>query len=170
MRMVLRIWRITLTALAGIAGAIIGAMFVFIVLDVGLRTFGARPPQWTATFIEFGLLYAAMLAAPWLISRDGHIRVRALTDRLSAKALAPLERGIFSVLSLLCVVMASFGVVVLLDTIARGEVEIRSVILPRWVLFAPIAPAFALMAIEFARLAAMGTADRSGAEDAERSL
>lgn len=168
--MLLRIWKALLTALAGIAGAVIGLMFVFIVADVSLRAFGAQPPLWTGTFIEFGLLYSAMLAAPWLISRDGHIRVRALTDRLPARFVARLERAIFIVLAALTALLAWYALDVVLDSAARGEVEYRSIVLPRWILFAPMPPCFLMMAVEFARLAVTGTADHSGAEDAERAL
>ena len=166
----LRIWQTLLTALAGIAGAVIGLMFVFIVADVSLRAFGAQPPLWTATFIEFGLLYSAMLAAPWLISRDGHIRVRALTDRLPIRFVKGLEKAIFIVLAALTALLAWYALDVVLDSAARGEVEYRSIVLPRWILFAPMPAGFLLMAIEFARLAISGTSDHSGAEDAERAL
>ncbi|MEM9223647.1 MAG: TRAP transporter small permease subunit [Pseudomonadota bacterium] len=168
--MPLRLWRGLLTALAGIAGAIIALMFFFIVLDVTMRSLGYQPPLFTGTFIEFGLLYCTMLAAPWLIGRDGHIRVRALTDRLPAQTVRWLEALIFTVLALLTAVLAWYALDVVLDSAARGEVEYRSIILPRWVLFAPMPPCFLFCAIEFARLAVSGQADHSGTQDAERSL
>lgn len=168
--MLLRLWQMFLTALAAIAGAVIAFMFVFIVLDVTMRSLGYQPPLFTGTFIEFGLLYSAMLAAPWLISRDGHIRVRALTDRLPYIVVRRLERGIFAVLAVLTAVLAWYALDVVLDSIARGEVEYRSIILPRWMLFAPMPLSFLLCAIEFARLSIIGQTDRSGADDAERSL
>jgi TRAP-type C4-dicarboxylate transport system permease small subunit len=168
--MILRIWHGLLTALAAIAGAVILLMFVFIVLDVSMRSLGYQPPLFTGTFIEFGLLYTAMLAAPWLIGRDGHIRVRALTDRLPRGAMRRLETVIFAVLAVLMTVLAWYALDVTLDSAARGEVEYRSIVLPRWVLFAPMPPCFLFCAIEFARLAVAGQADHSGARDAERSL
>ncbi|MEM0907815.1 MAG: TRAP transporter small permease subunit [Pseudomonadota bacterium] len=168
--MLLRLWRGVLTALAGIAGAIIGFMFVFIVLDVTMRSLGYQPPLFTGTFIEFGLLYSTMLAAPWLISRDGHIRVRALTDRLPVQAVRRLEAAIFTVLALLTATLSWYALDVVLDSAVRGEVEYRSIVLPRWILFAPMPPCFLFCAIEFVRLAVAGQADHSGTRDAERSI
>ncbi len=168
--MILRLWHGLLTALAAIAGAVIAFMFVFIVLDVTMRSLGYQPPLFTGTFIEFGLLYSAMLAAPWLIGRDGHIRVRALTDRLPARVVRWLETVIFAVLSVLTAILAWYALDVVLDSAARGEVEYRSIVLPRWMLFAPMPPCFFFCAVEFARLAIVGQSDHSGAEDAERSL
>lgn len=168
--MLLRVWQLCLTVLAAIAGTVIGLMFVFIILDVTMRSLGYQPPLFTGTFIEFGLLYAAMLAAPWLIARDGHIRVRALTDRLPTKLVGRLETVMFAGLAVLTAVLAWYAFDVVLDSAARGEVEYRSIVLPRWVMFATMPPAFLFCAIEFARLAVSGQTDRSGAEDAERSL
>ena len=38
----------------------------------------------------------------------------------------------------------------------RGEIEIRSLYMPRWLLFAPLTIGFGLMAVEFLRLAFRG--------------
>lgn len=168
--MLLRIWTACLAALAIVAGAVIGLMFLFIVADVVLRSVGSQPPLWTTTFVEFGLLYSTVLAAPWLISRDGHIRVRALTDRLPPSLIAKWETVMFLVLASLTGVLAWYALDVTWDSARRGEVEYRSIILPRWVLFAPLAPCFLLMSIEFLRASFTGLGDRSGAEDADRSL
>lgn len=165
--MALTLWRGLLAALAAAAGAIIGAMFIVIVVDVTLRAVGLQPPLWTGALTEFGLLYVALLAAPWLIARDGHIRVRAFTDRLPAHIGRRLERVVFALLAALCALLSVYALNVTLDTAARGELEYRSIILPRWTLFAPIAPGFALCAVEFVRLALNGLTDRSGKEDVE---
>ena len=168
--MLLRLWTGLLQGAAMLAGAILAGMFLAIVVDVGIRTAGLQPPLWTGAFTELGLIYTAMLAAPWLVSRGGHIRVTALTDRLPARLSRRIERGIFAVLALLCLLLAWTALDIALDTWRRGEVDYRSVPLPRWVLFAALPPAFLMMGVEFARLALTGHADRTGSADAERSL
>ncbi|MEM8665600.1 MAG: TRAP transporter small permease subunit [Pseudomonadota bacterium] len=165
-----QLWSRVLAMLAGVGGAIFAGMFVAIVVDVTMRAVGLQPPLWTGTYTEFGLLYATMLAAPWLIGRDGHIRVRAMVDRMPAPLAARIETVVLVVLAALCALLAVFAFEVARDAWARGEVEYRSVILPRWILFAPMPLGFGLSAIEFARLALSGMGDRSGASDAQRSL
>ena len=165
-----RLWTGLLSALAFAAGAILGGMFLAIVLDVSLRAVGLQPPLWTGTYIEFGLLYSTMLAAPWLISRDGHIRVRALTDRLSPRRAARLEQGTHLILAAICLLLAWYALDVTMDAATRGEQEYRSIVLPRWILFAPMPFGFALMFLEFLRAGIAGLRSHAGAADAERSL
>jgi hypothetical protein len=44
----------------------------------------------------------------------------------------------------------------MIESIQRGEIEIRSLEMPREFLFAPLVVGFGLMAIEFLRLALLG--------------
>jgi hypothetical protein len=51
--------------------------------------------------------------------------------------------------SLFVAILAS---VLLIEAIQRGEIEVRSLDVPRWILFAPLVAGFGLVATEFLRL------------------
>jgi len=152
-------WKTILGAFAVAAGLIICGMFVVILVDVTLRSLRLQPPLWKATFVEFGLLYAGMLSAPWIASRDGNIRLRTLKALPDAWQ-PPVERSVMAVLAGLCLVLAWYAAQVVVDAVRFDEVEIRSIILPRWVLLAPIAPCLLITALEFLRQAVMGSDGR----------
>ena len=139
-------------AAAVVAAVLLAGIFVGIIVDVSLRTMGIEPPQATSTLVEYAMFYATMLAAPWLVRRRGHVYVQIGVDRLSAPARHVLERIICVYCILMCLVVAWFAVDVAWDTYARGELDIRTIALPRWVLFAPMPPAFVLIAVEFLRI------------------
>ena len=46
--------------------------------------------------------------------------------------------------------------ILLVEAAQRGEIEIRSLDTPRWVLFAPLSVGFTLIAVEFVRLIVLG--------------
>ena len=47
--------------------------------------------------------------------------------------------------------MAVLAGILAVEGALRGEVEIRSLDMPRWALFAPVALGFSMMAVEFTR-------------------
>ena len=165
-----RAWGWLLGGLAAAGAALIAGTFAAIVADVTMRAVGLQPPLWTGAFSEYALLYATMLAAPWLVRRDGHIRVSALTERLPAPAAAGVERLVWAIAAATAALLAWYAAEVGIEAWRRGELDYRSVVLPRWLLYAPIPASFALMAVEFLRRLAHAGASGEGAEEVRRSL
>lgn len=155
-------------AAAVVAAALLAFVFLAIVYDVGIRTSGIEPPQWTSAASEYALFYATMLAAPWLVRRRGHVYVQIGVDQLPPA----WHRRLGQLICLFCIVaslvVAWFAVDVAWDTYVRGEMDIRSIALPRWVLFAPMPFGFVLTATEFLRILIRGEALHRGLTEAER--
>lgn len=154
----LRAYDLLVVAAAVVAGAMLGGIFLAVVYDVSVRTIGIEPPQWTSTIAEYAMFYATMLAAPWLVRRRGHVYVQIGVDRLRASLRYALERAICVFCIVASLVVAWFAFDVAWDTFSRGELDIRSVTFPRWVLFAPMPVAFILIAAEFLRILIRGEA------------
>jgi TRAP-type C4-dicarboxylate transport system permease small subunit len=151
-----RAYDLLIEAAAAVAAALLAFVFLSIVYDVGVRTTGFEPPQWTSAVTEYALFYATMLAAPWLVRRRGHVYVQIGVDRLRAPMRYALERAICVFCIIVSLVVAWFAFDVAWDTFSRGELDIRSVTFPRWVLFAPMPPGFVLIAAEFLRILLRG--------------
>jgi TRAP-type C4-dicarboxylate transport system permease small subunit len=124
-------------ALAIIAGAMLAFVPLAIIWDVTLRSLGRIPPQWTSAVVEYLNLYIALLVAPWIMERRGHVLVGVFTKKVSGTTQAILDRTILVVCILLC---ATFGIVaagLFYDAIVTGADDVRSITLPRWLLFLP---------------------------------
>ena len=140
-----------LRVLAAAAGALLGAVAALIVVDVGLRNLGFQPPAHTLSLTEYALLYATMLAAPWLVRERGHVYIELLTAAAPAPVRNALSRAVSASCTAICLVLVWYSLDVTVDDYARGAADIRSFDMPRWALVASVPIGFTLMAVEFLR-------------------
>ncbi len=140
-----------INALAMCAGGAISVAFVLIVVDVLMRLVGLSPPAFTITFVEYILLYFTMFSAPWLVRVKGHVFVDALTQLMPGRVQTVLAKLVyfFSICSTLTFSYVSFGLLV--EAIVTGNLDVRGVFMPAWILFAPMPLCFLLVAAEFLR-------------------
>jgi TRAP-type C4-dicarboxylate transport system permease small subunit len=113
-----------------------------IVLDVSMRALGEIPPQWTSAVVEYLNLYMPLLAAPWILERRGHVVVGIFVGALPAKYGFVMDQ----IVILLCIaISAIFGVIslqLLWEAFVSGAGDMRSITVPRWLLFVPVAVSF----------------------------
>jgi C4-dicarboxylate transporter DctQ subunit len=145
-------------ALAVLSGLIIAAVCLLIAYDVIARNLGFQPPASTVALTEYALLYFTMLAAPWLVRRRGHIVVEVLHTRLTGATRAAIDKLILLLCLIVSLTVCGLAFMLMLEALRRGEVEIRSLEMPRAFLFAPLALGFGLMGSEFLRLLVRGEA------------
>jgi len=144
------------TGLAMLSGATIAAVCLLIAYDVIARNLGLQPPDSTVALTEYALLYLTMGAAPYLVRTRGHIVVEAVYAQLPPAARARLDRAILIACALIAFLVAGLAVSLMAEASARGEIDIRSLDMPRQWLFFPIAAGFTLMGTEFLRLLVRG--------------
>ena len=140
-----------LNALAVVAGALIVIVTLAVIADVLMRNFGLQPPPHTSAFVEYALFYVTLLASPWLLRRKGHVYIEAFLARIG-----PQARRVCAILTYVlclatCLILAYYSLDLTWLSWRRGDVDIRSFDMPRWMLFACMPISFLLMAIEFAR-------------------
>jgi len=138
--------------LAGLAGAVVATVCLLIAYDVIARNLGLQPPASTVALTEYALLYFTMAAAPYLVRERGHIVVEILYRRLHPAAQRRVDIGILILCIVVSLTIALLASILMAEAIATGEIEVRSLDVPRWVLFAPLVGGFFLMAMEFIRL------------------
>lgn len=138
-------------ALKALSGIIIFAVFLLIVSDVLIRTAGFQPWQYSSVLVEYGLLWFTMLAAPWLARNKGHVFIDAITQLLPPAVQGILAKFVYLVCVLISLTVFYFSLVLLIESIAEGQIDTRAVDMPMWALLAPIPPCFLLVAIEFLR-------------------
>jgi len=137
--------------LAAFAGLLVVTVAALIVVDVSLRSLGFEPPAATVALTEYALLYFTMSAAPWLVRRRGHVAVRVVFDRLPDGTRRLWEGAIYVLCAGIAFAIALIAATLMVESWALGDVEQRSIDVPRWLLFLPLAVGFAGVAIEFVR-------------------
>jgi C4-dicarboxylate transporter DctQ subunit len=95
--------------------------------------------------------------------------IEILSRALPVAVRARLHRAVSLVAFGVCLAVVVIAVRMGVDVHSRGELDIRSIEMPRWVLFAAIAAGFGLCAVEFLRHG-LSSANDADAHDATGGL
>ena len=127
----------TLRGLAVFSAGILGVIAVFIAINVVLRNLGLPVVYGALDAIQYALMIATFLGAPWVLSIGGHVKVTA---------------G----------VLGWYGLQAVLASAARGSMIRTSFVIPEWWMLAFVPLSLALCTIIFMRrLLYPETAERS---------
>lgn len=142
-----------LAALAFLGALLMGGMALWITYEVLMRYLFQSPTIWAVDLSEYAMLWAAFFAAPWVLRREGHVRVEVLVERANPARQRAL--GVFtSVIGALgCAVMAWQGGVTVWDFYVRGTMVAREWQVPQWIVYLVIPFGSALLTVEFVRRA-----------------
>ncbi|MCB1491837.1 MAG: TRAP transporter small permease [Rhodobiaceae bacterium] len=148
------LWRLYNAILIGcvvLAGMLIGAGILLVVVDVSLRALGFQPFGFTVAFVEYILLYFVLLAAPYLVREKGHVTAEVLFTRLGPTARKVCEKIVYLICIAVSLVFAYEGTMLFIEAIQFGYMDERSVDVPYWALYMLFPLSFTLIAIEFLR-------------------
>ena len=137
--------------LAHLSGVVIFGAFVLVVTDVFVRLAGMQPWVYSTILVEYGLLWFAMLAAPWLARTRGHVFIDAVTQLLPLPARRVVNGLAYLICIISCATFAWFSLLLLIDAYTSGEIDTRAADVPSWTLLLPIPLCFLLVTIEFVR-------------------
>ncbi|KEP71139.1 C4-dicarboxylate ABC transporter permease [Thioclava dalianensis] len=142
--------------LAQLAAASLGLITVLIVYDVLSRNLALPPFQAVSAIVEYVLLFATMAAAPWLVRVQGNVALTSFVQMLPHGVHVWVNRVVLvlSVVALLFLTWVSASLT--LHYWRQGTIDMRSVNMPGWLLYAFLSGGFLLMACEFLRLLARG--------------
>jgi C4-dicarboxylate transporter, DctQ subunit len=151
MNMISKAYNRLIIGLAILGGMMLALIFVGIVADVVIRTVGYNSIQWYSAIAEYCLLFSTMFGAPWLVRLKGHVVVESLT-----MVMPPMLRMIVAkMVYLLCITLSLlfvyYGWIEMTAAFAGNELDLRSIDMPKWLLFVPFPLGFSLVAIEFGR-------------------
>lgn len=120
-----------------------------VVLDVGFRNLTPRGIAWADEVAEYALYGMTLLTAPWLLHQGQHVRVDILVAGLPDRLGKPLELAADLAGLAISLVIAWYGLQVVLDSRRLGAITIKMLVFPEWWLLAPLPVAFLLIAVEF---------------------
>ncbi|MSQ73709.1 MAG: TRAP transporter small permease [Betaproteobacteria bacterium] len=151
-------------AMAVLGTLVLAAVTLAVIFDVVVRNLGLRPPLWTVPLTEFGLLYATLLGTPLLVRTKGHIMVDVFVSHLAGRPQLWMGRAVAFVSFL---AFAYLGIIAFDEMVLKlrsGEFQIRSIEVPVWLIYLPMAAAFLVGALEYCRFPFEDNLLKRGAE------
>jgi TRAP-type C4-dicarboxylate transport system permease small subunit len=146
-----RAYRGLLHAGAVIAAALLGVTALLVTGDVVARNVGLGTLPWILEVSEYVLPLATFLVAPWLLSRNEHVRLDVLLTTVPPRLARALGR-VGDLLGLaVCAAFVVYGARAIASSAQQGSLVIKSIVFPEWWLYAPVPVCFALLAVEFVR-------------------
>jgi len=134
-----------------LSGIVIFTVFVLIVMDVLVRLAGFSPWLYSSILVEYGLLWFAMLAAPYLVRIKGHVFIDAITQMLPPDIQRVVAKVSYSICIVSSLTFSYYSLSLLVTAIVDAQIDTRAVDMPLWTLLVPIPISFVLVAIEFGR-------------------
>jgi C4-dicarboxylate transporter DctQ subunit len=154
--MLARFYDRVITGLAVTGGISLVIITIAIIIDVVLRNTGFRPSQSTSALVEYVMLYSTMAAAPWLVRKNGHVAITSFVERLPQRLRFLAGRAVLILCIFVLGLLSWRSSAVGLEMVAAGSVDMRSINIPSWVLYAMLAGGFGLMTLEFLRMLLRG--------------
>ena len=151
MRPLIRLYDLALHGMALIAALTLVWLMVSVVGSVAMRNLGIQPFAWLFTSAEYGLLYMTMLGAPWLVRERGHVHIELVTAALPPSLRRIVSRAVAGACVVVSLILAWYGLQLVLTNLERGDFDVRAYFYPRWLLTITFPIAFTFMAVEFAR-------------------
>ena len=106
-----------------LAGVVVFTIFVLICIDVLLRLLGhyvgMQPWTYSVPVVEYGLLWFAMLAAPYLVRIKGHVFIEAVTSIVPPRAHWVMAKLSYSFCIIASLVFAWFAWGVFIEAFER---------------------------------------------------
>ena len=141
----------TLMACAVLAGAIFVAITVAVPLDALGRSFLARSMFGINDMVEYGLMAAVLLAAPWVLSRGEHVTVDVIAVMIQGRA-GRLLSALVSLLGfLVSLIILWYAAQALASAYTSGRMVRKVLVFPQYWTFIPLCICFALTSCEFLR-------------------
>jgi TRAP-type C4-dicarboxylate transport system permease small subunit len=158
-----RFYSAVVYACGGAAALLIGAIALGISADVVTRKFGIANLVWMIEAVEYAILVATFLSAPWVLHLGQHVRVDLVVSGLSTAAARRADLAVNVIGFAICAVLLYYGARVAYEAYSLDTKIFRTMVVREWWLLATLPLATALMAVEFVRRF-VGGLDANGAQ------
>lgn len=136
----------------------------WISLEVFSRAAGFGSLAGVVDFTEYAIYAMALLAAPWVLHRNAHVRVEVLTELLPASLHAAIGLAASVASAAVCAILAYYAALNFIDSVQRNELIFGEIIIPEWTQHWQAPVAFALLAYGFLRQRVTAAHDSASAD------
>jgi TRAP-type C4-dicarboxylate transport system permease small subunit len=137
--------------LASLTMVMLGVLVLLVTADVVVRTANLRPLAWASSAAEYILLYTTFLPMAALVRGKGHVFVEFIREPMPPALKRACERGVYIVCIALCAYLAWIASTHFVNAIRTGAYETRSLDMPLWVVYLPMALGLWLSTLEWLR-------------------
>ncbi|MFY0647843.1 TRAP transporter small permease [Sulfitobacter geojensis] len=141
----------SLWMLAALSAGILGVIAVVIAINVVLRNLGLPVIYGALDAIQYALMIATFMGAPWVLAKGGHVKVDLLTASLAPVARSRLSRLTNLIGAASAAVLGWYGVQAALASAARGSMIRTSFVIPEWWMLSFVPASLILCVIVFLR-------------------
>jgi TRAP-type C4-dicarboxylate transport system permease small subunit len=134
---------------AAVAGAIIAGIAVLIPVEVALRALSLPSIYGALDLVQYGMLAATFLAAPWVLMLDAHVSVDLLTMRLAPRWRRRALQFTGAVGAAVSLVLLAVGIDAAVIAYERGSAIRTAFVVPEWIPLSLLPLSALLLAIEF---------------------
>ena len=145
----------------GLLSAIFIAIVIIGLTQIGLRNFADSSLVWADDAMRAGVLWITMLAGVLAAGQARHIKIDVLLHRLPEKVQPWVQRAMYLLTALICVMLAAASVSLIQLEMAMNDLAFLAV--PRWGVLMIIPIGFALMGWRLMRHALSLYSTRTGA-------
>jgi len=149
--MVGQIFDKVLWMLAALSAGILGAISVVIAINVALRNLGLPIIYGALDAIQYALMIATFMGAPWVLAMGGHVKVDLLTSSLPTRGQVALGRVTSLLGASTAAVLGWYGMQAAIASAARGSTIRTSFVIPEWWMLAFVPISLTLCMIVFLR-------------------
>ena len=154
--MILRIYDHLVAGMSALAAISVLLMLFLIVGDVTSRSLGFGSWVSTMPFTEIALLYFAVLSAPYLVRKRGHVAVDSFISLAPARVQFIVSRIVIAGCVAATALIAFTSLEMLMEALRSKEMVMSGIDLPFWVMALPLPLSYLLVAIEFAIIGVRG--------------
>ncbi|MFT7459996.1 MAG: C4-dicarboxylate transporter DctQ subunit [Planctomycetota bacterium] len=134
-----------------LGACILALITLFILYDVIARNIGIPSFTHTLALTEYGLYYVTLLGTPWLVRKKHHVYMQLITGLVPTTTRPYIAKLSYLLCVITCAVLCYYSGLVTIETFMRGDHEVRSFDMPRWLIFVIMPISFFLLTIEFGR-------------------
>jgi len=137
--------------MAVIAAAALAAVALSVVYEVVMRYAFGRPTSWVIDFSEYALIGCLFFATAWVLTQEAHIKIDIVMMMSPPKVVRVLTLIASVIGSFACAVFCVVSVIAVWEAFRDGEVIWRSIIVPKWLVFAAMPIGSFMLTVAFVR-------------------
>jgi TRAP-type C4-dicarboxylate transport system permease small subunit len=137
--------------LAALSAGILGMIAVAISINVALRNFDLPVIYGALDAIQYALMIATFMGAPWVLAQGGHVKVDLINSALAPRAEYALSRVANLIGAVTAATLGWYGIQAALASAARGSMVRTSFVIPEWWVLAFVPASLMLCVIVFMR-------------------
>ncbi|MGH6918252.1 MAG: TRAP transporter small permease [Geminicoccaceae bacterium] len=152
MASIIRTYDRLVTGLGLLGGVIFLALALGIWLDVAVRNAAGGGIAWLVDVLEYAMLVATFLAAPWVLREGAHVTVDVVSSALPGRLGRWVDVGASALGTIISAIIVLYSLRAAIRAYEQGSLILKTIVFPEWWPFSVVPFGMALLTVEFLRI------------------